>query len=70
MNKTKNHLFPVTPNIFYANNDFHVFVPQNSTHEKTSNPNELPILNNGAYSFVVDWQLPGMGMGSVRKSYS
>ena len=70
MAKTKNNLSAAIQKIFYTRNDSHVFVPQNSTHNKTCNPNDPPWANRETSSFIVDWQLPGMAMRDIDKSYS
>lgn len=70
MNKIKNDLLAVTQNIFYPDKDFQAFVSQNSTPGNIYIPNHSLMPNSETYSFIVDWQLPGMGMGNISKSFS
>lgn len=70
MKKIKNDLFAVTRNIFYPSKDSRVFFPQNSTPNKIYTPNDFSKPNSETFSFIVDWQLPGMGMGDINKSFS
>lgn len=70
MNKIKNDLLAVTQNIFYPDKDSRMFVSQNSTPNKIYTPNDSSKPNSETSSFIVDWQLPGMGMDDISKSFS
>lgn len=69
MNKIKNDLPAVSQNFFYPDKDSQGFDSQISTPKETGNPNDHPIQNNTS-PFIVDWQLPGMGMGDINESYT
>lgn len=69
MNKKKNDLFPITPKIFDPDEDSRAFVSQNSTPKESADPYVHQIQNKTS-SFIVDWQLPGMGMADIKESYT
>lgn len=66
MNKNQNDHSEVSKEHLYTSNNFRIPVHPDTPLKSAFNPYGPPLINQGTYSFIVEWQLPAIEIQNAK----